>query len=279
MAVTQKKLLNVPDASTQGQTVTAAQQQSYKPATSLTTTAKTVADATTANAAKTAKTAAAANPQAQLHSILAQVGAPDYHYNFNEDELFRYYADLYTQKGKQASLDTMGQAASLTGGYGNSYAQSVGNQQYQQYLLGLYDKGMDLQNAAYQRYNDDVNRKVQAAEYDRNMAYNYAMIMLNAGKMPTDDLLNAAGISKADALTYITPVYEDWGGDEGGSSGGSGGRPKKEPKKPLDPKILAAIQKGAHIGKMYATMAQGRTSSKNVTLEDLKQKQLTTKRG
>lgn len=100
---------------------------------------------------------------AQLESILQQVTNPEkFKYSFNGDELFKSYADLYTQKGKQASMDAMGQAAGLTGGYGNSYAQQAGNQQYQQYLLGLYDKGMDLYDRAYQRYRDD-----QAALQDR----------------------------------------------------------------------------------------------------------------
>ena len=100
---------------------------------------------------------------AQLDSILQQVTNPEkFQYSFNGDELFKSYADLYTQKGKQASLDAMGQAAGLTGGYGNSYAQQAGNQQYQQYLLGLYDKGMDLYDRAYQRYLGDQEQKQNA---------------------------------------------------------------------------------------------------------------------
>lgn len=100
---------------------------------------------------------------AQLDSILQQVTNPEkFKYSFNGDELFKSYADLYTQKGKQASLDTMGQAAGLTGGYGNSYAQQAGNQQYQQYLLGLYDKGMDLYDRAYQRYLGDQEQQQNA---------------------------------------------------------------------------------------------------------------------
>jgi hypothetical protein len=92
---------------------------------------------------------------AQLDSILQQIQNPQqFKYEFNGDELFKSYADLYTQKGKQASLDAMGQAAGLTGGYGNSYAQQVGNQAYDQYLLSLYDKGMDLRDRAYQQYQD-----------------------------------------------------------------------------------------------------------------------------
>ena len=92
---------------------------------------------------------------AQLDGILQQIQNPqEFKYSFDGDEMFKYYADLYTQKGKQASMDAMGQAAALTGGYGNSYAQQVGQQGYQQYLMDLYGVGMDLQNQAYNRYRD-----------------------------------------------------------------------------------------------------------------------------
>ena len=94
---------------------------------------------------------------AQLDNILQQIQGPKkFNYEFNGDELFKYYADLYTQKGKQASADAMGQAAALTGGYGNSYGQQVANQTYDQYLLNLYDKGMELRDRAYQQYQDDI---------------------------------------------------------------------------------------------------------------------------
>ena len=94
----------------------------------------------------------------QLESILQQIQNPEkFKYEFNGDNLFKAYSDMYTQQGKQAALDVQGQAAALTGGYGNSYSQGVGQQTYQQYLTALYDKGMDMQAAAYQRYLDEQN--------------------------------------------------------------------------------------------------------------------------
>lgn len=93
---------------------------------------------------------------AALDGILKEIQQPkEFKYSFNGDELFRYYADLYTQQGKQAAADVQGQAAALTGGYGNSYGQQVGQQTFDQYLLNLYDKGMDLRDRAYQKYRDD----------------------------------------------------------------------------------------------------------------------------
>ena len=114
---------------------------------------------------------------ADLDNILQQIQNPqEVKYEFNGDNLFRSYADYYTQMGKQASLDAMGQAAALTGGYGNSYGQMVGQQQYQQYLLPLYDRGMELQQQAYQRQRDKIGDQyrqyelladAEGQEYDR----------------------------------------------------------------------------------------------------------------
>lgn len=76
----------------------------------------------------------------------------DFSYDVNGDALYQQYKDRYVNLGQQAMMDTMGQAAKLTGGYGNSNAQMVGQQAYQGYLQGLTDKIPELAQAAYQRY-------------------------------------------------------------------------------------------------------------------------------
>ena len=73
-------------------------------------------------------------------------------YDLNGDALYQQYKDRYIQQGQQAMMDTMGQAAALTGGYGNSYAQSVGQQTYQGYLQGLNDKVPELYQLALNKY-------------------------------------------------------------------------------------------------------------------------------
>lgn len=95
---------------------------------------------------------------AQLEGILQQIANPgEFKYSFNGDNLFQSYLDSMTQKGKQASMDAMGQAAGLTGGYGSSYGQMVGNQAYQQYLTNAYDNALQYYDRAYQRYMDQQN--------------------------------------------------------------------------------------------------------------------------
>jgi hypothetical protein len=76
----------------------------------------------------------------------------DFSYDLNGDALYQQYKDKYTQQGKMAMADTMGQAAAMTGGYGSSYAQSVGQQAYQAQLQNLNDIIPELYQMAYDRY-------------------------------------------------------------------------------------------------------------------------------
>ena len=76
-------------------------------------------------------------------------------YDLNGDALYQQYKDKYIQQGKMAMQDTMGQAAALTGGYGNSYAATAGNQAYQAHLQNLNDVVPELWQMAYDRYNQE----------------------------------------------------------------------------------------------------------------------------
>lgn len=80
------------------------------------------------------------------------LNAKDFSYHLNGDALYRQYRNQAVRDGRLAMHDTMGQAAALTGGYGNSYAQSVGQQAYARQLDGLADKIPALYNLAIQQY-------------------------------------------------------------------------------------------------------------------------------
>ena len=77
----------------------------------------------------------------------------EFSYDVNSDALYQQYADQYMRQGKIASADVMGQAAAMTGGYGNSYAATVGNQAYQSYLQQLNDRVPELYQLALDRHN------------------------------------------------------------------------------------------------------------------------------
>ena len=73
-------------------------------------------------------------------------------YDFNNDPLYQQYRDQYTQQGQLAMMDAMGQAAALNGGYGSSYAQTVGQQTYNQQLGQLNEMMPELYQMAYDQY-------------------------------------------------------------------------------------------------------------------------------
>ena len=94
--------------------------------------------------------------QAQLDDLYNKItNRGPFKYSLNGDMLYQNAKEQYQQLGKQAMVDTIGQATQLTGGYGNSYAQNVGNQAYQQHLLKLNDKIPEYYELARQRYNDE----------------------------------------------------------------------------------------------------------------------------
>ena len=94
--------------------------------------------------------------QDEMDSYLNQYKNRDpFSYDFNSDALYNQYKDQYILQGQMAMMDTMGQAAAMTGGYGNSYAQTVGQQAYNQQLNQLNDIMPELYGMAYDRYNQE----------------------------------------------------------------------------------------------------------------------------
>ena len=80
------------------------------------------------------------------------VNRDKFRYDINQDELYQQYAKQYAEKGRMAMMDTMGQAAALTGGYASTYGQAVGQQQYDAYLQNLNDVVPELYQLALSRY-------------------------------------------------------------------------------------------------------------------------------
>lgn len=76
-------------------------------------------------------------------------------YDLGTDPVYQQYREQYQRQGRLAMQDTMGQAAALTGGYGSTYGEQVGQQAYNAYLQNLNDIVPDLYNAAYNRYRDE----------------------------------------------------------------------------------------------------------------------------
>lgn len=89
----------------------------------------------------------------ELERLYDQIlGRPDFSYNLGADPMYQQYRQQYMTQGRLAMEDTMGRAAGLTGGYGSSYSQNVGQQAYGQYLQGLNDAVPQLYALALNRY-------------------------------------------------------------------------------------------------------------------------------
>ena len=131
----------------------------------------------------------------------------DFSYDVNSDALYQQYADQYTRQGKIASADVMGQAAAMTGGYGNSYAATVGNQAYQSYIQQLNDKVPELYQLALDRHNmgkEDLYNQygMLLSEYERE----YGLYSDEYNK-----LLDALGIAKDDYYSGADMFYTEQG--------------------------------------------------------------------
>lgn len=165
----------------------------------------------------------------QIQGLYNQIaGRKDFNYDVNSDAMYQQLKDQYVQGGRMAMMDTMGQAQAMTGGYGNSYAQSVGQQAYQGYLQGLNDQVPNLYQMAlnryiqqgdqltdqysmltaqdaqdYSRWAADRNYQYQLEERDygrqqdqQQLALQQAQAMIAQGVRPSDEMLAQAGLSK-----------------------------------------------------------------------------------
>ena len=176
--------------------------------------------------------------QSALYEQIAARGP--FQYDPGADPLYGVTRDRYVQQGRMAMKDTMGQAAALTGGYGSSYGQAVGQQQYDASLQGLAELIPELYQTAYERYQDqgaalqkqyellgrqadlDYDRyRDELGDWQRERAWQqereddaydrasdaysrlYALIAAT-GYVPTEEELSGAGMSQeaAEALRY-----------------------------------------------------------------------------
>ncbi|MBR5617810.1 MAG: hypothetical protein IKW50_06475 [Oscillospiraceae bacterium] len=184
--------------------------------------------------------------QEQLQGITEKIlNREPFSYDLNGDALYKQYKDRYIQQGRQAMMDTMGQAATLTGGYGNSYAQSVGQQTYQGYLQGLNDQVPALYRLALDRYNSEGDRlrgnlnvmlqqdDVDYGRYrdgiaDRDDAYSKLMaLMTGYGYRPTPEEMAEAGMTEAQMKAILGIEDSVGGGGFGGYDGDGDGEDKE----------------------------------------------------
>lgn len=134
-------------------------------------------------------------------------------YDPEKDPLYQSYRKQYTDAGRLAMEDTVGMASTLTGGYGNSYAQTAGQQTYDAYLRQLSSLMPELYGAAYDRYRAEgeaLYNEIVLTEQRRQSAYNKLVNLMSLGYDPTEEELTAAGLTRPQANTirnHYTPTY------------------------------------------------------------------------
>lgn len=106
----------------------------------------------------------------QIQQILDNINSRGpFQYDFNADPIYQQYRQQYINQGQRAMQDTMANAAALTGGYGNSYAQTAGQQAYNNYIGELNNVIPDLYDAAYNRYQNDLNNNMNLLGVYQNL--------------------------------------------------------------------------------------------------------------
>lgn len=172
---------------------------------------------------------------AQMDQTLNQLlNRRPFEYDVNTDALYQQIKDNYIKQGRQAMMDTQGQSAALTGGYGNTYGVAASQQAYQDSLGALADRVPELYQLAQQRYLNDENSQRQnlaalqgldESEYQR---YQYDTQQYEAKLADAYQKFKASqgggGRGGWSLDKYMGYVYGFYGADEGSYSTQSGMR-------------------------------------------------------
>ena len=80
---------------------------------------------------------------------------PAFKYDPSKDKSYGQYKKSYLEAGKAAKDDAYLNARALSGGYENSYADTVGDLVYAQYIKDLKNALPRFEEAAYNRYSSE----------------------------------------------------------------------------------------------------------------------------
>ncbi len=108
-------------------------------------------------------------------------------YDFTKDALYQNYKDQYTRSAQLGMQNATAQASALSGGYGNSYAATAGNLAYQENMAALNNVIPTLYEAAYNRYNTDLdNQRADLSMYQGLEDTDYARYRDTVGDWQSD---------------------------------------------------------------------------------------------
>ena len=115
----------------------------------------------------------------QLDSLVQDlINRPAFKYNVEEDALFQQMLASSKQAGEKAMEDTIARSSALTGGYASSWAQTAGQQTYDQYLQDAYNQlpqYYQLALTAHQMEGEELMRKYSLLSEEDQKAFDRIM--------------------------------------------------------------------------------------------------------
>lgn len=143
----------------------------------------------------------------------------DFVYNLEEDPFYKQLSDRYTKQAQLAMEDAMGRAAAMTGGYGNSYAQSVAQQAYFDQMSNLDDAAMSLYSDAYNKWRDkksDAYNQLGVLDALKTNEYNQYLVDNGLVDTEEEDPVVIAMREMPKIKGTLLQLYNEKGGGEEG---------------------------------------------------------------
>jgi hypothetical protein len=140
----------------------------------------------------------------KLNELVDQIlSRGPFSYDAENDPLYQFYQEKYQRNGDKAMRDTLGAQAARTGGLSSSYAGSVAQQSYNDYMQGLNDIVPELYKLAYSMYKDDEDSQRANVEMLRALEQgDYAKFQDLLAQYNTDRSFNYGVFSDARNFGY-----------------------------------------------------------------------------
>ena len=155
--------------------------------------------------------------QEEIDKLTNEYTQREFEYDAAKDEAYRDYANMMAASGQKAMTDTMGKAAAMTGGYGNSYAATAGQSVYNDYMAQVAGAQTEFEDRAYARFANENARlmdKIGALENQESRdkaAWEEAYLNdLNAATMKGDTaaLAQIYGMTEEQYINYADEQYK-----------------------------------------------------------------------
>ena len=155
--------------------------------------------------------------QEEIDKLTNEYTQREFEYDAATDDAYRDYANMMAASGQKAMTDTMGKAAAMTGGYGNSYAATAGQSVYNDYMAQVAGAQTEFEDRAYARFANENARlmdKIGALENQESRdkaAWEEAYLNdLNAATMKGDTaaLAQIYGMTEEQYINYADEQYK-----------------------------------------------------------------------